>query len=221
VEQEVHLWLPHVAAEEEMTQDELACSVNPDGALYALDVRGLGESLPEERADSGFFQPYGMDYMLHGYGILFGESYLGRRVFDVLRVLDLLVEEGAETVHLYGRGQGAVIALFAAVLDGTIESLTLKNGPLSYHAWVHTPLVAWPSASFLRNALKYFDLPDCIRALKDKVAVVEPWGPDMQPLQGDALKGALKEVELPTSLVPVTQNTLEQSDEAPEGGEEQ
>ena len=29
------------------------------------------------------FADYGMDYMMHGYGSLLLESYLGRRVFDV------------------------------------------------------------------------------------------------------------------------------------------
>lgn len=33
--------------------------------------------------------PYGMDYMFHGHGLLFGESYLGRRVHDLLSVMDL------------------------------------------------------------------------------------------------------------------------------------
>ena len=181
VEEEVHLLLPHTCAEDDMAEDSLATEF--EGALYALDVRGLGESMPEDRA-AGFFQPYGMDYMMHGHALLFGESYLGQRVYDVCRTLDLLAAEGAKTIHLYGRGQGAVLALFVALLRDEVTTVTLKNGPTSYREWTKAPLVAWPAANFLRGVLKEFDLPDVVRELGDRVRVIEPWGPDMQPCSG-------------------------------------
>lgn len=178
VETEVHLLLPHLAAEEDLAQDALATGFT--GPLYALDVRGLGESQPEPHGGGGFFQPYGMDYMFHGHALLFGQSYLGRRVFDACRTLDLLKAEGAKTVHLYGRGQGAILALFVALLRDEVATVTLKNGPVSYREWTQAPLVAWPAANFLLGALRLFDLPDLVRELGDRVHVVEPWGPDMQ-----------------------------------------
>ena len=122
-----------------------------------------------------------MDYMFHGHTMMFGESYLGRRVYDTLRTLDLLVAEGAGEVHLYGRGQGALIALFAAMLHPKVVAVTLKDGPRSYAEWAQAPLVSWPAANFLRGVLHHFDLDDCLRALGDKVTVIEPWGPDMAP----------------------------------------
>lgn len=182
VEPELHLLLPHVSSEEDITTDAWTQGLNPDGALYALDVRGLGESIPEPHGGAGFFQPYGMDYMMHGHGILFGESYLGRRVFDVLRTLELLSASGAERIHLYGRGQGALLALFAGALHPQVSHLTLRHGPLTYRDWVRSPLVAWPAANFLRGALKSFDLPDVMRLVADRLTISEPWGPDMQPL---------------------------------------
>ena len=182
VEDEIHLLLPHVSAEEDMVQEPMVAE--HDGPFYGLDARGLGESMPEAHGSGGFFQPYGMDYMMHGHGLLFGESYLGRRVHDVCRTLDLLAAEGAKTIHLYGRGQGAVLALFVALLRDQVTSVTLKNGPRSYREWTAAPLVAWPAANFLRGALKVFDLPDVVRELGDRVRVIEPWGPDMQPCSG-------------------------------------
>ena len=188
VEASVTLVLPHVSAQEDMTESVHFLELNAPQALYGLDVRGLGESMPEPHGAGGFFQPYGMDYMLHGQGVLFGESYLGRRVHDVLCVLDLLVHEGAQHVKLYGRGQGALLALFAALLHEAVSHTTLINAPLSYHEWCHAPLVAWPSANFLRGALRHLDLPDCIRALGAHVTVVEPWGVDMQPTEDAATR---------------------------------
>ena len=93
------------------------------------------------------------------------------------------------------------MALFAGLLHDRASSVTLKNTPLSYRAWTQVPLVAWPSANFLRGVLKAFDLSDCIRAIADKVRLIEPWGPDMKPLTGGALSEALEEVGLPPALL--------------------
>lgn len=180
VEETVHLYLPHVSAEEDMANDPLAVSLRDSHALYALDARGLGESSPLDIKQ--FFQSYGLDYMLHGFGILLGESYLGRRVHDVLSTMDLLAHEGAKEIHLYGRGQGSLLALFAGLLHESTATVTLKNALPSYSSWTHAPLVDWPSTNFLRGALKAFDLPDCMEALGDRLKVIEPWGPDMKPI---------------------------------------
>ena len=179
VGQEVHLYLPHHASVEDLSHDPLALALQADHELYALDVRGLGESAPDE--EGSFWQSYGLDYMFHGHGILFKESYLGRRTLDVLSTVDLLVTQGASEVHLYGRGQGALLALFAALLHPKVAKVTLKNGPRTYLDWAQTPLVDWPAANFLRGCLRYFDLDDCIRALGNKVTTMEPWDAHMRP----------------------------------------
>lgn len=178
VEREVHLYLPHVSAEEDLIEDPFAKSLKEQHPLYALDVRGLGESLADDERD--FFHPYGNDYMCNGYGLMLGQSFLGRRVHDVLSTLDLLVDEGAEKIHLYGRGQGAIHALFAGFLHSAVTTVTLKDYPLSFHAWTQTPLVSWPAASIPRGVLRSFDLPDLMHALDKKLELVQPWGVDME-----------------------------------------
>ena len=177
VESEVHLYLPHVSAEIDLFEDPLAKKLKEQHPLYALDVRGLGESLADDERD--FFHPYGNDYMCNGYGLMLGQSFLGRRVHDVLSTLDLLADEGAEQIHLYGRGQGAIHALFAGFLHSTVTTVTLKNYPLSYHAWTQTPLVSWPAANIPRGVLTAYDLPDLMEALDKKLALIQPWGADM------------------------------------------
>jgi len=177
----VHLYLPHYASEEDLASDPLALALQEEHELYALDVRGLGESVPDEARP--FWHPYGIDYVFHVLGAMFGESYLGRRVYDVLRSIDLLADCGAESIRVYGRGQGSLIALFVALLDPRVASVTLKNAPCTYREWVDVPLVDWPVANVLPGVLKYFDLDDCLRALEDKVTVIEPWDARMSPKQ--------------------------------------
>jgi cephalosporin-C deacetylase-like acetyl esterase len=181
VEQQVRLYLPHVSAELDLAENDWAISLKKSLPLYALDVRGLGESLPEEQREE-FFQPYGMDYMFHAYGLMLGQSYLGRRVHDVLCVLDLLAHEGAQRIDLFGRGQGALLALFAALLHDRVASVTLKGAPRSFFEWTQTPYVAWPATNFVRGILQVCDLPDIVDILGDRVKIVDHWDPAMEPV---------------------------------------
>ncbi|MGB9677897.1 MAG: hypothetical protein ACPLZ9_04690, partial [Candidatus Ratteibacteria bacterium] len=83
VEEEINLYIPDISSEEEIKK-------SPDGKFsdYFIDVRGLGESIPDPK--KFFFHPYRYDYMFDSFHLLFGESYLGKRVFDVLSVIKLL-----------------------------------------------------------------------------------------------------------------------------------
>ena len=76
--------------------------------------------------------------------------------------------------------QGAIHALFAGFLHSGVTTITLKNYPLSYHAWTQTPLVSWPAANIPRGVLTLFDLPDLMHALDKKLELVQPWGADMR-----------------------------------------
>jgi cephalosporin-C deacetylase-like acetyl esterase len=176
----VRLYLPHYSAEEELASDPLALALQEEGETFALDVRGLGESIPESQRP--FWYAYGVDYQMHGYYLMLGESYLGRRVYDVLRTVDLVMELGAQEVLLYGRGQGAILALLAAMLDERIAHVTLEGAPASWLEWTETPIVDWPTANTLIGALPVLDLPDIVAALGDRVTVHTPWGPRMRPI---------------------------------------
>ena len=199
-EAEVSVWLPHTGCAEDFQDDPLAQKLLKAGPLFGIDARGLGESMQDEATPS-LFHAYGIDYMMHGYGLLFGESYLGQRVHDVLSVLDLLVAEGTRQIKLYGRGQGALLALFAAVLHDRVQSVVLRHAPLSYAEWTRVPLVAWPSANVVRAALTTFDLPDLMRALGRNLRLQEPWGPDMQPLPAAQARKQLQQLNLSTELL--------------------
>ncbi len=169
VESRITLYLPHLSAEAELNDRALTGKWRGQAGFYALDVRGTGESMPIQPPATDFFEPYGLDYMCHGHGILFGESYLGRRVFDVLRTLDLLIHDGATRVDLVGHGQGAILAAFAGLLCSRVATVTLRNLPKSFDAWALTPIVRWPAANFPHGVLKHFDLPDIVRALGRRV----------------------------------------------------
>jgi len=164
------LYLPHAGCEQDVAiMQELA----ENGPVFGLDVRGLGESMPDD--PRGFWHNYGLDYMAQGVESLLGGSMLAKRVYDLLTTLRLLRQEGARRIRLWGRGQGAILALFAGVLDAEVEHVTVQNGPTAMQDWVETPLVAWSAANMPRGMLQRCDLPDLVAALGDQVTVVEPW----------------------------------------------
>ena len=99
--------------------------------------------------------------------------------YDLLCVLDLLAHEGAEAIHLYGRGQGAILALLGALFHDNVASVTINDAPKSFLEWTQTPYVTWPAANFVRGMLRVCDLPDILDVLGDKVTVIGHWGPTM------------------------------------------
>ena len=53
--------------------------------ILAADLRGTGQSFPTSCGSSDLLEPYGADYLYASFGSMMGESYLGRRVYDLLR----------------------------------------------------------------------------------------------------------------------------------------
>jgi len=155
-----HLYLPNLSS-----AAELAARRTMQGCrdFWCLDVRGIGESF---WGNGGQFKSdYGHDYMISAHYLMYGESYLGKRVYDVLAAVALLRAEGARRIHLHGAGQGALLALMAGVLDPKIASVSCRGAPESYLDMANDPLVNWPTTNFVRDILNHLDLPDIRRAL--------------------------------------------------------
>ena len=173
VEEDVHLYLPHLGSELDYQDCSLVAELNPGGELYTLDVRGLGESMPEDHLS--MYRSYGMDYMMHATALMVGESMFGRRVYDIIRTLDLLKAEGTKSVHLYGRGQGALLAAFVAMLRDEVVDVTLYNAPTSFQQWLKAGVSDWPAASTPKNVLRYFNLPDLYASIGQRLTMIDPW----------------------------------------------
>ena len=173
------IYVPHLSAAEEVSKRR-APRADP---LFAVEVRGIGHLAARTCADDDFFAPYGSDYMYAAHALMLGQSYCGRRVHDLLSVLDLFRANRCRGVHLVGRGLGSVWATFAACLHPLVERVTLHNALLSYHELTQMPVYSWPLSSLLFGVLKDFDLPDCHRLLRagKKLRIVAPWDGRMRP----------------------------------------
>ena len=155
----VALYLPDVDSQSEY---DTAVQEADGDDLWMLDARGLGEGL-FEAGDA--YAHYGHEYMFKAYGVMMNEPLLGRRVHDVLSAVRLLRSEGAGTVRLVGRRQGAVLALLAGALDDAVASVASLEAPDSFLALATAEFSLWPSVNFPRGVLSAFDLPDVRSAL--------------------------------------------------------
>jgi dienelactone hydrolase len=173
------LYVPHTSSEGEAAKGQAPRVAE----LWAVDVRGIGLCMAETCATREFFHPYGSDYMYAVHGQMLNEPLLGRRVHDLLSVLDLLQAHGCREVELVGRGLGAITAAFAACLHRVVKRVTLLNAPTSYADMMEHPVTEWPRSAMAFGMLKRFDLPDVYALLRSekKLAIKEPWDHMMRP----------------------------------------
>ena len=175
---ELTLYLPHISSRDDVLGDFVP--VRPP-LLYSLDVRGMGKSRALTCKSYDFLDGYGNDYMYAAHGLMLNESYLGRRVYDVLATLDLLQAQGVQKVHLIGRGLGSLLATYAGLLHPLVKQVTLKHALRSYRELTQSPLVDWPLSFLPHGVLRRFDLPDCYRALRAKrLRMLAPWDARMR-----------------------------------------
>jgi len=174
------LYVSHQSADAELRNEPLIAQLiaaEPESAIYACDVRGIGESQPDTCDPKSFFTPYGSDYFYAIHSIMLDQPYPGQKTHDVLRLIDWLLACGHEEVHLVGRGWGAIPATFAALLADGVKQVTLKNALTSYSDLAESEEYHWPLSCLVPGVLAKFDLPDCYRALAAKqLQQLEPWG---------------------------------------------
>ncbi|MCF6174409.1 MAG: acetylxylan esterase [Victivallaceae bacterium] len=177
----VRLYVGNVSGEQDIAEiPEIKALVRDDIALIVADPRGIGQSEACSCNMKDFFSQYGSDYLYAVTADMFDENYLGQRVFDILHVMDLLIEQGATEIELIGRGVGAVTAAFAGLLHESKPEVKLINYLPSYQLLVESQRYLWPLSVMPRGILEKFDLPDIYTALGTRLETQSPWNELMQ-----------------------------------------
>ncbi|HSI15336.1 MAG TPA: hypothetical protein VK961_25035, partial [Chthoniobacter sp.] len=173
------LYVSHHSADAELRNDPWLAELiaaEPASAIFACDVRGIGESQPDTCGANSFLTPYGSDYFYAIHSIMLDRPYPGQKTHDVLRVLAWMQASGHDEIHLVGRGWGAIPATLAALLSDSVKQVSLKNALTSYGDIAESEEYRWPLSCFVPGVLAKFDLPDCYRALAAKqLRQIEPW----------------------------------------------
>ena len=166
------LMLPHISSREELAPyftKETARS------LFALDPRGMGES--ESAAVDRFrrlYTDYGSDYHFASLGLMLNKPYMGRRIFDILCAVNLLLANGAEKVTLRAYGNSRYLAIFAALLTNREVDLELAGGlPPTYEQAITDPAAPIPQSMVPYGILKFTDIDEICNALKGRVKPIK------------------------------------------------
>lgn len=179
----VTLYVGHTASAEEASRVKKIKALTRKKGFVSVDPRGIGRTMAVSCGDDDFFSPYGSDYLYACTGELLGESYFGRRVFDVMRAIDFLLANGAITVDLVGRGLGSLTVAFAALLHPSKPRARIQGYLPSYQLLTETPIHKWPLSVIPRGVLRHFDLPDVYRALGKRLKKEKPWGAMMRVIK--------------------------------------
>lgn len=172
------LYVSHHSADNELRSEDFLKELIRDesgSAVFACDVRGIGESKPNTCRDN-FLDAYGNDYFYASYSRMLDYPYIGQKTYDILRLIDWIKSMGHEEIHLVAKGWGAIPATFAALLSKPVTQVTLKNALSSYTDIAENEEYNWPLSVLLPGVLKSFDMPDCYRNLSSKkLHQIEPW----------------------------------------------
>jgi len=172
---DVRVYVGHASGERDLrTEPPVRVLARDRIPLVVVEPRGFGPTRALACGSRRFLEPYGADFLLASIGEMLGESYLGKRVHDLMRALDFLAAGGAQRVELVGRGLGSVIAAFAGLLHPCRPRVLLLDYLPSFDALCRDTLANWPLSSLPRGVLRFFDLPDVYRALGRRLTLRRP-----------------------------------------------
>jgi dienelactone hydrolase len=154
--------------------------------VVALDLRGMGETAPEDKK-----LPFGPDWKEAFLGILLNRPLLGQRLNDVL----IANKEMGGTCILLASGSAVPAALHAAALEGRVPEVVLEGGLLSWSSVVRTPLTQNQLANAVPGVLAIYDLPDLAALIAPrKLTIRNPVDPTGKPVSQTELEAACKRV---------------------------
>ena len=141
---------------------------------YMITPRGIGEC----RSRSGWpyekeaFTPYGTAYFHAATGILTGKMLVTDMTEDVLRAIALLRSKGAKKIHIHGKGQGALLAIYAASANPEgIISLNLEALPGSFADLAQAHFITVPYVVLPNGIIGKSDLPFILDELKQTITI--------------------------------------------------
>ncbi|MCW5981752.1 MAG: acetylxylan esterase [Bryobacteraceae bacterium] len=170
------LWLNETGKEADgMEFGPLEALARQGHLVAAIDVRGVGGTTPPHSASitdpPGINHLFSVETALAYMAWFMDESLFGMRVQDVLRGVDYLrsrADVDPKGVRVIGRGAGALWGLYAAALDPRIDEVLCERPLLSYRALAQVDRYLHSAGVFIRDVLKYFDLPQVAAMLADR-----------------------------------------------------
>ncbi len=156
---------------------EIEKMVKAGKTVLAVDLYGTGETRQKGRSRFRLSENINWEDCFRAY--LLGESIVGLRVEDIIQCTNYLInanKDRATRVHLIAVGEVGVPALHAAFLKpDKFTGVRLINTLVSWENVIETEISFNQLSNAVHGALKYYDLPDLVRLLGDKVVIRDPY----------------------------------------------
>lgn len=165
--------LPHGTVDIEDYEDSVNQWAHERGVVLVFDPRGIGGVRSREvntpLANGGeYFDYHGTEYKLASDALMTGTSLLALRTFDVLRAIDYLRHRtDSEQLGIVGAGDRSFSALYAAVADSDVASVTVEDVP-SFRDRATTEEITPNFGLTAFDVVGEFDVPQLLTALEGR-----------------------------------------------------
>jgi cephalosporin-C deacetylase-like acetyl esterase len=160
---------------------DIEALVRTGNVVMAPDPRGWGESAGR-RGSAG----YRGSWQTAMRAILVGKTMAGMQTGDLLRSFDYLASRedvDSSSVSLFGKGNGGVLALYAAALEPRFRKVACEGAVTSYMDVVRSKLHEGIMDIVVPGVLRDFDLPDLAFMIAPRpLWIVDPRTPTGGPV---------------------------------------
>jgi len=145
--------------------------------VAAIDVRGRGDCAIAYPSRGRFYFPNRItnEGYLTWFTLILGRPILGGQVHDALQALRYLrsrADLADGPISIMGDGPHGVIALYAALLDEQVATLTMRQVVTDYRSLAVAERYTQPFGIYAYGLLKQFDLPQLAGALAPRRALL-------------------------------------------------
>jgi dienelactone hydrolase len=163
-------------------EQEVEMRVGRGETVLAIDLRGIGETLPD--GQRWYHQRFGANGGNATLAYLLGKSLVGPRAQDCLVVSRWLAQsEGVERVALVASGELAIPALHAAAVEPQLfATVELRHGLRSWSEVADTPLSENQVPGIVHAVLQSYDLPELAALIGERLTVVQPHDATDKPI---------------------------------------
>jgi cephalosporin-C deacetylase-like acetyl esterase len=144
--------------------------VDAGKAVFTVDVRGFGETADNPaRNELKHGNVEHRNAVISGYA---GKTLIGQRVQDISLAKEYLMaraEVDTAEISIAGIDRAGTAVLHAAALDPDFKEVTIRSwSDTSWVTMVETPTALNNLTHVVPSALKYYDLPDLVRAISPR-----------------------------------------------------
>jgi cephalosporin-C deacetylase-like acetyl esterase len=183
------LWVhPEGKAAEAKPGGDMEALVRAGYLVFAPDLRGWGESSSPEGVGG-----YRGVYQTTMRALLVGKTMTGMKLDDLLSSFDYVASRpdvDSGKISVFGKGNGGILALYAAALESRIRKVVCESSVVSYMDIIRSKFHEGMTDMVVPEIIRDFDVPDLAAAIAPRtIWIVNPVSPTGSRIPPNAMEG--------------------------------